>query len=157
MKQLASKSNPQSFSPRFDPHLSPLGNYAIIVSPIPLHISVHPSGGNFLCILRSVRFFGHSHRFNPLLQQLRLTTFFVKNSIDTKTDEIMQRVIREKFCNHTIIAVAHKLDTILDFDRIVVLDAGRIVENGEPYALLTEPKSHFSQLYASAMATEESD
>lgn len=81
----------------------------------------------------------------------------MKNSIDTKTDEIMQRVIREKFCNHTIIAVAHKLDTILDFDRIVVLDAGRIVENGEPYALLTEPKSHFSQLYASAMATEESD
>lgn len=99
---------------------------------------------------------GHSHRFNPLLQQLRLTTFF-ENSIDTKTDEIMQHVIREKFCNHTIIAVAHKLDTILDFDRIVVLDAGRIVENGEPYALLTEPKSHFSQLYASAMATEESD
>ncbi|KAJ5490192.1 ABC transporter integral membrane type 1 [Penicillium expansum] len=79
------------------------------------------------------------------------------SNIDTKTDEIMQRVIREKFCNHTIIAVAHKLDTILDFDRIVVLDAGRIVENGEPYALLTEPKSHFSKLYASAMATEESD
>ncbi|KXG45668.1 ABC transporter, integral membrane type 1 [Penicillium griseofulvum] len=79
------------------------------------------------------------------------------SNIDTKTDEIMQRVIREKFCNHTIIAVAHKLDTILDFDRIVVLDAGRIVENGEPYALLAEPKSHFSRLYASAMATEESD
>ncbi|KAJ5794165.1 hypothetical protein N7457_000764 [Penicillium paradoxum] len=79
------------------------------------------------------------------------------SNIDTKTDEIMQRVIREKFCNHTIIAVAHKLDTILDFDRIVVLDAGQIVENGEPYALLAEPKSHFSKLYASAMATEESD
>ncbi|KAG0155381.1 hypothetical protein PDIDSM_06070 [Penicillium digitatum] len=79
------------------------------------------------------------------------------SNIDSKTDEIMQRVIREKFCNHTILAVAHKLDTILDFDRIVVLDAGRIIENGEPYALLTEPKSHFSKLYASAMATEESD
>ncbi|KAJ5767038.1 uncharacterized protein N7511_004654 [Penicillium nucicola] len=79
------------------------------------------------------------------------------SNIDTKTDEIMQRVIREKFCNHTIIAVAHKLDTILDFDRIVVLDAGRIIENGEPYALLTEPKSHFSKLYASAQATEESE
>ncbi|KAJ5562000.1 hypothetical protein N7535_003537 [Penicillium sp. DV-2018c] len=79
------------------------------------------------------------------------------SNIDTKTDEIMQRVIREKFCNHTIIAVAHKLDTILDFDRVVVLDAGRIVENGEPYALLTDAKSHFSRLYASAMATEESD
>ena len=79
------------------------------------------------------------------------------NSIDTKTDEIMQRVIREKFCNHTIISVAHKLDTILDYDRVVVLDAGRIVETGEPYALLTEPKSHFSKLYASAVASEDSD
>ncbi|KAJ5279863.1 hypothetical protein N7478_005235 [Penicillium angulare] len=79
------------------------------------------------------------------------------SNIDTKTDEIMQRVIREKFCNHTIISVAHKLDTILDYDRVVVLDAGRIVENGEPYALLTEPKSHFSRLYSSAMASEDSD
>ncbi|KAJ5740717.1 hypothetical protein N7493_000589 [Penicillium malachiteum] len=77
------------------------------------------------------------------------------SNIDTKTDEIMQRVIREKFCNHTIISVAHKLDTILDYDRIVVLDAGRIVETGEPYVLLTEPKSHFSRLYASAMASED--
>jgi ABC-type multidrug transport system fused ATPase/permease subunit len=69
----------------------------------------------------------------------------------------MQRVIREKFCNHTIIAVAHKLDTILDFDRIVVLDAGQVVENGEPWTLLTEPKSHFMKLYASASSTDESD
>ncbi|KAJ5946543.1 hypothetical protein N7454_003382 [Penicillium verhagenii] len=79
------------------------------------------------------------------------------SNIDTKTDEIMQRVIREKFCNHTIISVAHKLDTILDYDRIVVLDAGRIVENGEPFALLSEPKSHFSRLYASAVESEDSD
>ncbi|KAJ5799427.1 uncharacterized protein N7518_001495 [Penicillium psychrosexuale] len=79
------------------------------------------------------------------------------SNIDTKTDEIMQRVIREKFCNHTIIAVAHKLDTILDFDRIVVLEAGRIIENGEPHMLLANAKSHFSNLYMSVMATEESD
>ncbi len=68
----------------------------------------------------------------------------------------MQRVIREKFSSHTIIAVAHKLDTILDFDRVVVLDAGQIVETGEPYALLADSKSHFSQLYASGMVTEDS-
>lgn len=67
----------------------------------------------------------------------------------------MQRVIREKFCNHTILAVVHKLDTILDFDRIVVLDAGRIVEVGEPFILLSDPKSHFSRLYASSVASDE--
>lgn len=69
----------------------------------------------------------------------------------------MQRVIREKFCTHTIISVAHKLDTILDYDRVVVLDGGRIIETGEPYGLLTNPKSHFSRLYASTMVTEEND
>lgn len=69
----------------------------------------------------------------------------------------MQRVIREKFCKHTIISVAHKLDTILDYDRVVVLDAGRIVETGEPYALLTEPKSHFSKLYTNALAAEDDE
>ncbi|KAJ5366510.1 hypothetical protein N7541_000451 [Penicillium brevicompactum] len=79
------------------------------------------------------------------------------SNIDTKTDEIMQRVIREKFCGHTIISVAHKLDTILDYDRIVVLDAGQIVENGEPWTLLKEPKSHFSKLYASAATIDELD
>ncbi|KAJ5599382.1 hypothetical protein N7450_000449 [Penicillium hetheringtonii] len=79
------------------------------------------------------------------------------SNIDTKTDEIMQRVIREKFCTHTIISVAHKLDTILDYDRVVVLDAGQIVETGEPYSLLTEPKSHFSKLYSSSMADEDLD
>lgn len=79
------------------------------------------------------------------------------SSIDTKTDEIMQRVLREKFCNHTILSVAHKLDTILDYDRVIVLDAGRIVETGEPYTLLTEPKSHFNMLYTSSMTSEDSD
>ncbi|KAJ5212490.1 uncharacterized protein N7498_004136 [Penicillium cinerascens] len=79
------------------------------------------------------------------------------SNIDTKTDEIMQRVIREKFCKHTILSVAHKLDTILDYDRIVVLDAGRIVETGEPYALLSEPKSHFSKLYSNALAAEDDE
>lgn len=69
----------------------------------------------------------------------------------------MQRVIREKFCSHTIIAVAHKLDTILDYDRIVVLDAGRIIENGDPWTLLKEPKSHFSKLYASSTPIDDFD
>ncbi|CAG8213587.1 unnamed protein product [Penicillium olsonii] len=79
------------------------------------------------------------------------------SNIDTKTDEIMQRIIREKFCGHTIISVAHKLDTILDYDRIIVLDAGQIVENGEPWTLLQQPKSHFSKLYASATSMDELD
>ncbi|KAE8360003.1 P-loop containing nucleoside triphosphate hydrolase protein [Aspergillus caelatus] len=76
------------------------------------------------------------------------------SSVDTVTDEIMQQVIREKFSNHTILTVAHKLETILDYDKIIVLDAGRIVESGSPYALLASDTSHFSKLYASSMMEE---
>ena len=79
------------------------------------------------------------------------------HSVDTKTDEIMQRVIREKFGSHTILTVAHKLDTILDYDKVVVLDAGRIVECGNPHTLLTSDKSHFNKLYASLTMDEQEE
>ena len=58
----------------------------------------------------------------------------------------MQKIIREDFKNKTIIAVAHRLETILDFDRIVVLDQGAIVEQGTPRDLL-ERSDVFRGLY----------
>lgn len=76
-----------------------------------------------------------------------------EKSVDTKTDEIMQRIIREKFSTHTILTVAHKLDTILDYDRVLVLDGGRVIESGEPFELLAS-ESHFSRLYASSVVEE---
>lgn len=66
----------------------------------------------------------------------------------------MQRVIREKFSNHTILTVAHKLDTILDYDRVLVLDSGRVVESGEPFELLASESSHFGRLYTSSVVEE---
>ena len=61
----------------------------------------------------------------------------------------MQRVIRQKFSNHTIIAVAHKLDTILDFDKIAYLDRGVLKEYDNPHQLLSDQKSSFHALYKS--------
>lgn len=40
----------------------------------------------------------------------------------------MQHIIREEFAHHAIIAIAHRLETILDFDRTVVLHKGELVE-----------------------------
>jgi ATP-binding cassette, subfamily C (CFTR/MRP), member 1 len=68
------------------------------------------------------------------------------SSVDRKTDELMQRIIREEFKGCTIIAVAHRLETILDFDRIAVLDRGRLVECSSPEKLLAA-ESAFSALY----------
>jgi len=79
------------------------------------------------------------------------------SSVDAKTDELMQRIIREKFSAHTIIAVAHKLDSILDYDKVALLHEGRIVEFDSPYELLSQPKSAFYKLYFSSHQDEEED
>ncbi|EEP79833.1 hypothetical protein UREG_04679 [Uncinocarpus reesii 1704] len=75
------------------------------------------------------------------------------SNVDSKTDEIMQRVIREKLSQHTIIAVAHKLDTILDFDKVALLEGGVLKEYDDPYTLLSSD-SEFSKLYASTMSEQ---
>jgi len=68
------------------------------------------------------------------------------SSVDRKTDELMQRIIREEFKDHTVIAVAHRLETILDFDRIAVLDRGMLRECDTPKNLLAS-KTAFRELY----------
>lgn len=69
------------------------------------------------------------------------------SSVDDITDSLMQRIIRQKFSKHTIIAVAHKLDTILDFDKVAVLDNGVLREFENPTRLLEMPESIFSKIY----------
>ena len=68
----------------------------------------------------------------------------------------MQRLIREKFSNHTVIAVAHKLETVLDFDKVAVLDGGVLVEFDNPYTLLSRP-SAFNKLYNSSKQEQSDD
>ncbi len=58
------------------------------------------------------------------------------SNVDAETDGVVQRLIREAFAGWTIITVAHRLDTILDSDRIIVLDQGTVVESGSPEDLL---------------------
>jgi ABC-type multidrug transport system fused ATPase/permease subunit len=59
------------------------------------------------------------------------------SNVDAETDKLMQRLIREEFVEWTILTVAHRLDTILDSDKILVLDGGRVVQFGEPEELLS--------------------
>jgi ATP-binding cassette subfamily C (CFTR/MRP) protein 1 len=70
-------------------------------------------------------------------------------SVDLQTDKLMQEIIAEHFTNCTIIAVAHRLEMIRAFDRIVVFDNGSIVEYGEPDALLVDDGSRFKALWDS--------
>lgn len=67
-------------------------------------------------------------------------------SVDIDTDRIMQEVIRTEFRHATVIAVAHRLDTILDFDQVIVIDKGVIIEQDNPQRLLARP-SAFKALF----------
>ena len=71
----------------------------------------------------------------------------VSASVDVKTDELMQQVIQEHFSDCTVIAVAHRLNTIDDNDRVVVLSQGEVVEVGDPQKLLQTDGSRFKGLY----------
>lgn len=71
------------------------------------------------------------------------------SSMDSETDELIQRVLRKEFEGRTIITIAHKLHTVLDFDRVLLLEKGRIVETGNPQELLETETSAFRALYES--------
>ncbi|KAJ7080949.1 multidrug resistance-associated ABC transporter [Mycena belliarum] len=58
------------------------------------------------------------------------------SSVDFATDGKIQQAIREEFTDSLLITVAHRLKTIIDYDRLVVLDQGRVVELDTPYNLI---------------------
>lgn len=69
-------------------------------------------------------------------------------NIDLETDALVQKCIRRDFGNCTILTIAHRLNTVIDYDRILVLDAGQVMEFDTPSNLLNNPNSYFSQLCA---------
>ncbi|KAJ2779470.1 hypothetical protein H4R18_003989 [Coemansia javaensis] len=66
-------------------------------------------------------------------------------NVDLATDREMQRIIRSEFKDHTVLTIAHRLETIMDCDRIVVMDRGRIAEVGRPQDLI-DAGGHFAEL-----------
>ncbi|KAL4959071.1 P-loop containing nucleoside triphosphate hydrolase protein [Aspergillus stella-maris] len=72
------------------------------------------------------------------------------SSVDPKTEEIMQDVLETEFSTHTVLSVLHRLRYIHRYDRVAVLDAGRLVEFDSPTALLAR-ESRFRRLYSSGM------
>ncbi|KCV70415.1 hypothetical protein H696_02759 [Fonticula alba] len=64
-------------------------------------------------------------------------------AVDVETDTLIQSTIRKEFAGCTIITIAHRLHTIMDSDRVLVLDHGRVAEFDSPQALLAQPGSSF--------------
>ncbi|KAG6518918.1 putative ABC transporter C family member 15 [Zingiber officinale] len=67
-------------------------------------------------------------------------------SVDTATDNFIQKTIREETTSCTVITVAHRVPTIIDSDLVLVLDEGKILEFDSPQDLLKDESSAFSKL-----------
>nr|XP_023023861.1 multidrug resistance-associated protein 4-like [Leptinotarsa decemlineata] len=124
-----------------------------IVSELPegLNSEMAEGGSNFsvgqrqlVCLARAIV------RNNKILVLDEATA-----NIDPQTDSLIQSTIRQKFDNCTVLTIAHRLHTIMDSDRVLVMDAGEVKEFGHPHLLLQNDNGVFQGLVketGSAMA-----
>lgn len=68
------------------------------------------------------------------------------SAVDMATDALIQRSIREEFTDSTLIVIAHRLTTIADFDKLLIMDAGRAVEFGTPRELMKREDGAFRSM-----------
>nr|CAI5826421.1 unnamed protein product [Callosobruchus analis] len=67
-------------------------------------------------------------------------------NVDSATDKFIQTTIRTKFAHCTVLTIAHRLHTIMDSDRVLVMDAGQAVEYAHPHILLQQRDGFFYEL-----------
>ena len=71
-------------------------------------------------------------------------------NVDNETDQQLQRVLREVCVGVTVITIAHRLHTVMDYDQVIVLDRGAVIEQGVPRDLAArdpaDPKNVFAQM-----------
>ncbi|KAK5991347.1 ABC transporter FGM5 [Cladobotryum mycophilum] len=72
----------------------------------------------------------------------------VSSSVDAETNKTMQEIIQREFKEYTILMISHKLEMVMDFDQVVVMDEGRVVEQGVPRELVKMEGSRFRDLWA---------
>ncbi|XP_061760631.1 ATP-binding cassette sub-family C member 4-like [Nerophis ophidion] len=75
-------------------------------------------------------------------------------NVDPRTDELIQQTIRQEFKDCTVFTIAHRLNTIIDSDRILVLDEGRVQEFGHPSKLLQNKDGALHRLVQQLGPTE---
>ena len=142
------------FSGTVQSNLDPFGQYTadaaqkvldrVGLTGVQLHHNVQESGSNFsggmrqmLCLARTL-----------LRQSKVLVLDEATSSISPELDARIQTVLRAEFADTTLLVVAHRLQTVLDSDRVLVMGDGVVVECGPPAELLTNPAGALATLVA---------
>ncbi|CAG9864186.1 unnamed protein product [Phyllotreta striolata] len=119
-----------------------LENVELKQSITSLDSEVSDSGSNFstgqrqlLCLARAVV------RNNKILVLDEATA-----NVDPSTDVLIQKTIRKNFKTCTVITIAHRLNTIMDSDKVLVMDGGKAVEFAHPHLLLNNFQGSFSKM-----------
>ncbi|QCE06576.1 ABC transporter C family member 14-like [Vigna unguiculata] len=108
---------------------------AVASKPEKLDSSVVDNGDNWSVGQRQLLCLGR-----VMLKQSRLLFMDEATaSVDSQTDAVIQKIIREDFASRTIISIAHRIPTVMDCDRILVVDAGRAKEFDSPANLVQRP------------------
>merc|ERR1712125_74311 len=118
-----------------------MGNLSEVISELPsgLDSQVAEGGENFSQGQRQLLCIGRALLRKPKILVMDEATA----SIDNETDAAIQEMIRKNFRDATVLTIAHRLNTIMDSDRVLVLDEGRIAELDTPENLLAKENGHF--------------
>jgi ABC-type multidrug transport system fused ATPase/permease subunit len=76
------------------------------------------------------------------------------SSIDTYSEELIQKATETITNGRTSIVIAHRLATIINADKIIVMDKGQIVETGSHHELINKQDGYYKKLYDSQFAAE---
>ncbi|KAL8596852.1 hypothetical protein ACOMHN_060660 [Nucella lapillus] len=71
-------------------------------------------------------------------------------AVDVETDDLIQQTLRHHFAHCTVLTIAHRLRTVLDYDKILVLERGEVVEFDSPSTLMHSPSSRFRHMASKA-------
>ncbi|XP_058798977.1 probable multidrug resistance-associated protein lethal(2)03659 isoform X2 [Phymastichus coffea] len=114
----------------------------LLNSDLGLNMRVMEGGSNFsvgqrqlLCLARAIV------RNNKILVLDEATA-----NVDPSTDELIQKAVRRKFETCTVLIIAHRLNTVMDSNKILVMDAGQAVEFDHPYVLLQKEDGIFHSM-----------
>ena len=75
-------------------------------------------------------------------------------AVDLETDDLVQATIRKEFIDCTVLTIAHRLNTIMDSNRVMVLDQGQILEFDTPENLMKNKDSQFYSMAKNAGLTK---